>query len=477
MYNSDYKTAIGFKRKRGDDIMSGTIDFTKGRASRAILRFFFPMLATSMLQQFYSFADTAIVGRGLGDNALAAVGNMGSLCFLIFGFSTGLANGFSVLIAQSYGEKNFIVLRRTLSAMIRLAIIITCALTIMSIAFLRPVLVLIQTDEIIIGDSLKYGYILFGGLAATLFYNMSAGILRSLGDSKTPLGAIVVSSVINITLDCVFIMVLHTGVWGAAAATVISQIFSGMVCLKKLHSIPFLKKQGAEQDPDGKLYAKLMKNGVPMALMNSITAVGCMAVQYYVNGLGVTFTSAYSACSKYLNMFMQPACTAGFAMSAYTGQNYGAKRFDRISEGLKACLVIAGISYVVLGSAMMFFPKLLASLLLSGEEQIANAADFLSICGAMIFIVDILFVFRNAVQGMGFPLIPMISGVAEMVLRIGTISLLIGRFGFSSTAYAEICAWTGAFIMNAAAYKVIIVREQNKTSRCSRKIRACSAVN
>ena len=450
------------KIRYGVIYMNGNIDFTQGKPSNAILRFFFPMLATGMLQQFYSFADTAIVGRGLGDNALAAVGNMGSLCFLIIGFSMGLANGFSVLIAQRYGEKNFPELRRTLSAMIRLAVIITSTLTVLSIVFLHPVLTLMQTDESIIGDSLTYGYILFGGLSATIFYNMSAGILRSLGDSKTPLKAIVISSVLNIAMDSLFIFVLRTGVWGAAAATIISQIISGVVCLQKLRGIDFLRKQDSDTKPDGALYAKLMKNGVPMALMNSITAVGCMVVQYFVNGLGVAYTSAYSACSKYINMFMQPACTAGFSMSAYTGQNYGAKRFDRISEGLKVCLLIAGISYAVLGTAMLFFPEWLASLLLTGEEQIGYAAEFLPICGVMLFSVDMLFVFRNAVQGMGFPLMPMISGIAEMVLRIGTISLFIGQIGFRATAYGGICAWVGALILNAAAYKVIYTREAGR---------------
>ena len=446
--------------------MNGTMDFTQGKVSRVILRFFFPMLLTGMLQQFYSFADTAIVGRGLGDDALAAVGNMGSLCFLIIGFSMGLANGFSVLVAQSYGEKNFVALRRTITAMIRLAAIITSTLTLLSIAFLKPVLILLQTDESIIGDSLTYGYILFGGLSATIFYNMSAGILRSLGDSKTPLKAIVISSVLNIAMDSLFIFVLHTGVWGAAVATLISQTISGMVCLRKLHRIDFLKKQSDEPKPDGKLYLRLMKNGVPMALMNSITAVGCMVVQYYVNGLGVAYTSAYSACSKYINMFMQPAYTAGYAMSAYTGQNYGARRFDRIKEGLRVCLAIAGTAYAVLGSALFFFPTELASLLLSGEEQISYAAEFLPICGIMMFAVDVLFVFRNAVQGMGFPLVPMISGVAEMVLRIGTISLFIGQIGFKATAFAEICAWVGALILNAVAYRVIFARENRKMISC-----------
>ena len=444
--------------------MNTTTDFTQGKISRVILRFYFPMLATAMLQQFYSFADTVIVGRGLGDNALAAVGNMSSLCFLIVGFSMGLSNGFSVLIAQSFGGKDYPLLRRTLAAMIRLAVGITVFLTVISTFFLKSVLVLLQTDDVILGDSLLYGHIIFGGLIATIAYNMSAGILRSLGDSRTPLTAIVISSILNIVLDCLFIFILDTGVGGAAAATVISQFVSAAVCIKKLTGISFLKLSAEDFKADMRLYVRLLKNGVPMALMNSITAVGCMVVQYYVNGLGVAYTSAYSACSKYINMFMQPACTAGYTMSAFTGQNYGAKRFDRIREGLRVCLMIAGISYGLLGSVMFFFPEKLASVFLHGNEQITYAAQFLPICGCMLFAVDMLFVYRNGVQGMGFPLVPMISGVLEMVLRIGTISLLIGSAGFRATAYAEVCAWCGALMMNAAAFYYYSAKERGKAA-------------
>jgi len=425
------------------------------------------MLATAMLQQFYSFSDTAIVGKGLGDNALAAVGNMSSLCFLIVGFSMGLSNGFSVLIAHHFGEKDFPKLRRTFVSMIRLAFAITAVLTLLSVIFLRPVLLLLRTDEVILHDSLTYGYIIFGGLFATIAYNMSAGILRSLGDSSTPLKAIIISSVLNIILDSIFIFVLKTGVSGAAAATIFSQVVSASVCIKKIIGIDFLKTTAEDKVHDLSLYIRLMKNGIPMALMNSITAIGCMVVQYYVNGLGVAFTSAYSACSKYINMFMQPACTAGYTISAYVGQNFGAKRFDRIRQGLRICLMIAAVSYLMLGSVMFFAPRWLASLLLQGSEQITYAAQFLPICGAMLFAVDMLFVIRSAVQGMGFPLMPMISGILEMVLRIGTISLLIGSLSFRATAIAEVMAWCGALALNTAAFIYIFARESRNYGQSS----------
>ncbi|SFB94569.1 MATE family efflux transporter [Ruminococcus albus] len=444
--------------------MNSTSDLTQGRPFKLIMRFFFPLLLTNSLQQLYSFADTAIVGKGLGDDSLAAVGNMSSLCFLIIGFSMGLSNGFSILIAQSFGEKNMDKLRRTLAHSIELAAVITVLLTLFSAVFLRPILILMRTDPSIIDESLQYGYILFGGLAATIMYNMCAGILRSLGDSKTPLKAIIVSSVMNITLNSVFIFIFHWGVRGAALATILSQIFSGAVCFDKLRKTDFLALSNSDFSHDAKMYSVLLGNGIPMALMNSITAVGCMAVQYFVNGLGVAFTSAYSACSRYLNMFMQPAATAGAAMSSYTSQNYGAKRFDRIWDGMKVCLGIAGAAYLVFGSVMVFFPEWLASLILSGEKQISYAAEFLPVCGVMILSVDMLFVIRNGVQGMGFPFVPMLSGIAEMVLRIGAIVLLIDSMGFKATAAAEIFAWVGALLINSAAFIVIFAREKAKYS-------------
>lgn len=337
--------------------MNSTLDFTRGEPKRLILSFYFPLLVTNTLQQLYSFADTAIVGKGLGDNSLAAVGNMSSLCFLIVGFSMGLSNGFSILIAQNFGKKDLEKLRNTLAHSIELAAVITALLTLFSMIFLRTILNLMQTDPSIMEESLQYGYVLFGGLFATIAYNMCAGILRALGDSRTPLKAIIISSIMNITLNAVFIFICHLGVGGVAVATIISQIFSGMFCFHKLKKTDFLSLSKADFLPDKSMYLVLLKNGVPMAFMNSITAVGCIVVQYFVNGLGVAFTSAYSACSKYLNMFMQPASTAGLAMSSYTSQNYGAKRFDRILTGLKVCTAISAVTYVIFGSIMVFFAE------------------------------------------------------------------------------------------------------------------------
>ncbi|MCR5101728.1 MAG: MATE family efflux transporter [Butyrivibrio sp.] len=443
----------------------GEIDFTKGKPLKLILSFYWPLLLTSMLQQFYNFADTWIVGRGLGDNALAAVGNMGSLFFLIVGFSFGLANGFSVLIAQSYGAKDEEMLKRRFAAVIELGFVLAVFLSCFSIVFLPIALKLLQTDTVIIGDSLKYGYIVFGGLSAGICYNISGSVLRAFGDSQTPLKAIIISSVLNLSLDSLFIFVLNMGVEGAAIATLCSQIISSIICINRIRKIELLKLEKGHFINKRFVYIDLLKNGLPMAFMNSITAIGCMVVQYFVNGFGVVYTAAYAACSKYLNLFMNPAATAGSAMTAYASQNYGAKEYERIKEGVKVCLGIVFISYVLLGSLMFFIPDKLAGILLSGSEQINLACEFLPRCGVMLIFVNVLFVVRSAVQGMGKPMLPMLSGVLEMFLRIIAISFFIGKIGFRATAYAEISAWIGALLVNAYAFYIAIVPFLNNEKR------------
>ncbi len=289
-----------------------TNDLTKGSVTKQILRLYFPMLLTHMLQELYTIVDTVIVGKGIGDNALAAVGNMSSLCFLIFGFATGLSNGFSVIIAQCFGARDFAQLKRSIAASAVLSCIIAVLLTLISTAFLKPVLILLQTDAALMKDGLTYGYFVFGGLTATVFYNLCSCILRALGDSKTAFVAIIISTIVNIVLDLFFIYVLKIGVAGAAIATIIAQVISVIICLCRLLRIREIALNRQDFQGNKTICGELLRNGLPMAFMNSVTAVGCMVVQYFVNGLGVLYTTAYSACSRYINCFMMPACSAGF---------------------------------------------------------------------------------------------------------------------------------------------------------------------
>lgn len=438
--------------------MANTNDLTSGKVSAKLLGFFFPMLLTNLLQQIYSVADTAIVGQGLGDDALGAVGNLSSLSLLIIGFSMGITGGFAVIIGQSFGSGDLEKVRRAVAASAKLSALLTVILTAAGCLLLRPILLAMRTDALILADSLKYGYIIFGGLAATVAYNLCSGILRSVGDSKTPFIAIVVSSAVNIALDCLLILVLHTGVEGAAAATVLSQGISALICYMRIRQIPALQLSGNDFAHDTAMSLLLLKNGIPMACMNSVTAVGCMVVQGFVNDCGVTYTSAYSVCSRYMNLFMLPSLTAGFALSAFVSQNYGAGKKERIRQGVCVSLYIALISYLCLGAVMVLMSKQLADLMLDGNETISLSTEYLRICGAGLILLNVLFVYRNATQGMGRPLIPMLSGIAEMALRIPTIILLLPLIGFRATAYAELIAWSGALLLNAIAFAVYFRR-------------------
>lgn len=436
-------------------------DLTKGNVSTRLLCFFFPMLLTNTLQQAYTFVDTIIVGKGLGDRALGSVGNLSSMMLLITGFLMGITNGFAVDIAQSFGAGNNGLLRKNIAHSIKFCGVIAVALTVVSLISLEPLLIYMQTPPALIKDSLLYGYIFFSGLIITAAYNLCSCILRALGDSTTPFKAIITSSLVNIALDCLLILVFHTGVEGAAVATVFAQAISVLVCWHKLSHNTKLHLKRNDFLINREISLNLLRNGVPAALMNSITAVGCMVVQGYVNVLGAAFTSAYSACTKYLNLIMLPSLTAGFSLSAFVSQNKGAGNVQRIRKGVQVSIWIAFVSWIVIGVIMFLFPEKLASIMLNEQETISLAADFLRICAISLLLLNLMFIFRSAVQGMGHPLIPMCSGLAEMALRIPAIILLVKSVGFAATAYAESIAWTGALLLNVVAYIVFICKTKD----------------
>ncbi len=448
--------------------MSGIQNMTEGNVPKTILRFFFPMLLTNLLQQLYSAVDAAIVGKGIGgaagDNALAAVGNAATVSLFIIGFLQGLSNGISVMTAQYYGAGNYTHMRKAITSGIKICGSASVIITAASIIFIRKIMLLMQTDPMILDDSLLYSYIIFGGTAVTAAYNLCSGILRAIGDSKTPFTAIIFSSLINIVLDIIFIFVLKAGVGGAAAATVISQLVSALICLAGIKKNEFIRLYRSDFERSSDICKLLLKNGLPMAFMNSVTAAGCIAVQSYINILGADGTSAYAVCTKYLNLSMLPSITAGFTISAFTGQNYGAGKYSRIKEGVRTGLFIALISYILLGSLMSVFPKSLAHLMLNGETAVTYTAEYLKILGMTLLFLNCIFIFRSAVQGMGHPSVPMLSGIAEMLLRLAAIMLLLPRIGFTAAAYADLAAWIGALSLNITAYLRLTARLERRTA-------------
>ncbi len=425
-------------------------DFTKGSITKALLSFFFSMLFANILQQFYSFADMVIIGKGLGDTAVAAVGNFTTFSFFITGFIMGMTNGFSVVISQVYGEKDFAAFRRAAASSIMLSVLAALYLTGIGLWYLRPVLYIMRTERILIADCLSYGYVIFGGLTVTVFYNLFSAMLRAVGDSRTPLLAVMASSCINIGLDILFLFILDVGVAGAAWATIFAQLVSVAICGGRLFTIREFRLSGCDFafDFDYKMERELLRNGVPMALMNSVTSVGCIFVQSCVNGYGVAYTSAYSVCNKYLNLFMLPGITLGFTVSAFSGQNFGAGEFGRIRGGMRAAGIMALVASLILGATLFFFSELLAGLMLAGREAVGYTSLFLRFLAAFLVLLNLLFVCRSCVQGMGKPAVPMCSGIAEMAIRIGVIFFGLPVFGFTAAVYAEGAAWIGALLIN-----------------------------
>ena len=308
-----------------------TNDMSRGNPARLIISFMLPVLAGNIFQQFYNVVDSVIVGQFLGVNALAAVGSTGSVVFLVWGLVTGLTSGFSVILAQQFGAGDKKGLCRYEGASVWLCGVIGILMTVILMLGLNPILRLMNTPDEIFGETRAYLGVLFAGILITFAYNMLAGMLRALGDSKTPLLFLVIASILNIVLDIVFILYCNTGVAGAAYATLIAQAVSALLCVRhiaKKYEILKISRQDIHCSVSSA--KKLLNVGIPMGLQFSITAIGTMIVQAALNGLGPVYIAGFSAAGKIGNIATQPFPSLGVAMATYTGQNLGASRFDRV---------------------------------------------------------------------------------------------------------------------------------------------------
>lgn len=437
--------------------MAKVKNMTSGKPMTIILAYFWPVLCSTLFQQCYSLIDSIVVGKGIGDDALGAVGASGSIMFFIFGFIMGMASGIAIMVSQSFGAENYAKLRKSITMGF-----ITCgsvALLIMCVglACIRPLLIVLKTDSTILDDALLYIVIIIVGIPLTFLYNYFGQILNALGDSKTPFLAVVVASGINVVLDIAFIMVVGMGVEGAALATLIAQFCSAIFCFNQLRKIPFLKLSKKDWIINFSTIKDIIKIGVPVAFMNSITAIGAIVLQYFVNGLGLAYMSAYAACSKITQFMSQPSTAVGMTMNTYAGQNYGAGSYDRIKRGL---FDGAKLSFIitVIGTVMLVgFPQALSKIMLSDAFNIKISSEYLVINGVMLWSLCFLFLVRSTCQGMGFTFVPMISGILELVARVGVVIIFIDRFQFSAIAAAGTTAWFAALVLNGV-YLFIILR-------------------
>lgn len=426
-----------------------TRNMTEGKPLELIVTFALPLMLGYVFQQMYAVVDAMVVGRALHVQALAAVGASEWLNWMILGLLYGMTQGFSIQMSQEFGASNFATLRKTAGNAAILTAAIALVLTAFSISLLPLFLKLLQTPEAITPLTIEYASIIYYGLIASALYNYLAGILRAMGDSKTPLQAMIVASLVNIGLDLLFVLKLHMGVSGAAIATIIAQGVSACYCMYHVSRIPFMTMEKSDFRLDSKLCARLLKLGTPISFQNAIIAVGGMIVQAVVNGFGVIFVAGYTATNKMFGLLEMAATSYGFAVSSYTGQNMGAGRIDRIRSGMKAAVLVSLVTSAAIAAAILPAGRWIISQFLSGTpEEVAQAIDvgyeYLLIMGLCLPVLYILHIVRSAVQGMGDTVRPMLSGISEFIMRTAGALILPIFMGGTGLFVAEVAAWFGA---------------------------------
>ena len=429
-------------------------DLTTGSPMKLILGFAFPMFLGLLFQQFYSLVDTMIVGKYLGVDPFAGVGSTGSLNFIVIGFCMGLCSGFSVPISQSFGAKDFRMLRKMVTNSVWLCTFFSVVITTLMLVFCRPVLTLMNTPENIFEYAYIYIFIIFAGIPCTILYNMTAAILRALGDSKSPIIFLAISSAINIGLDLLLIIVFRMGVAGAALATVVSQGVSGVISIiyiKKKFDILAMEK--GDWKLERHLAGKLTGVGIPMGLQYSITGIGSVILQTAVNGLGSIYVASMTAGSK-INVFLAcPFDALGQTMAPYAGQNIGARKLDRVGKGLRAACIIGFIVSGLMVIVVKLFGGQLTMLFLDEKDPVImqNSTQFLIIVSAFFCLLTLVNTVRFTIQGMGFSSLAIIAGVMEMIARGIAGVLLVPAFGYLGACYSSPLAWlfADAFLIPA----------------------------
>lgn len=427
-------------------------DMTQGHPLKLIIVFSLPLMLGNAFQQLYTMVDTIVVGQGIGVTALAAVGASDWLNWMVLSVVQGMAQGFSIKMAQDFGARQEEELRRTVGSSIVLAVFVAIVTMLVGLACMRPVLVLINTPEDILGTALEYISMIFAGIPVVMAYNLTASILRAVGDSRSPLYAMVIASLVNVLLDLLFVMVFHWGVRGAAVATVLAQLISAVYCLFAIRRLPMLRLSREDMRPNGHLSARLMRLGTPMAFQNVLISIGGIIVQSVVNGFGVLFIAGFTATNKLYGLLEIAATSFGYAMVTYSGQNLGAKRYQRIRDGLKYALVLGVVVAVVIAAIMLLCGRGILSMFISGTpEEVGATLDvayrYLAIMSCLLPVLYVLYVLRSNIQGLGDTFLPMLSGMAEFAMRVLTALVLPVLVGSAGIFFAEASAWIGADVV------------------------------
>ena len=411
-----------------------TKTLTEGNPAKLIFFFSLPLIIGNIFQQFYSMADTLIVGRTIGVNALAAVGCTGSITFLILGFVQGLTSGLSIITSQKFGAKNEDDVRKSFAASILISSAVAIITTILSVLLARPLLELLQTPSEIIDDAWAYLVIIFLGIPATVLFNLLSNAVRALGDSKTPLYFLIFACCINIILDLVFILYFHLGVVGAGIATILSQLLSGILCIFFIiKKVPILWLKKTDFQMHYEVITSHLSIALPMAFQMSIIAIGSLMLQFALNGLGAASVAAYTASQKIESIATMPLGSFGTAMATYAAQNYGAGKFSRIRKGVFQCILMSGSFSILSGAINVIAGSQLTSIFVGSQETevLSLSHTYLVISGCFYFALALLFIYRFTLQGLGKSFIPTVAGIMELIMRAVGALVLTGAFGFA----------------------------------------------
>lgn len=440
-------------------------DMTKGSPFKVLIMFTLPLAIGNIFQQLYNMADTIIVGRYVGADALAAVGSTGTVMFLLNGFAQGITAGFAVLTSQRYGAKKTEGVKQSVSNGILLSVIGAVFFTAASILFMKPLLHLMNTPENIFADAYCYISLISLGMVANVFYNLFSAYLRAVGNSKMPLFFLVLSACLNVVLDLVFIINFQMGVAGAAWATNLSQAISAVLCAVYIYKkVPFLvpeKRHWRIHRGDTRFQ---LATGIPMALQFAITSSGTMVMQSAINLFGSEAVAAYTAAGKIHSLLTQGMVAMGQTMAVYSGQNYGKGDAARIRQGVRAALVIEVIYSLV--SAVIVYSALEPSLGLffSGEVDLTAmmpwARTYITICTLFYVPLCTIFIFRNTMQGCGYGFLPMMGGVVELVARLAVAVVAMNIHSYWLACACDPAAWVGAGVFTGVSYLYVMNKVQ-----------------
>ncbi|MGI6231784.1 MAG: MATE family efflux transporter [Prevotella sp.] len=450
--------------------MSNINDMTVGSPTRDILKFAVPLILGYILQQMYQVIDAVIVGQWIGVGALAAVGASTSVMFIIMGFCNGSCAGFAIPVAQAFGAKDYVKMRRYVANAIRIAAVFALVFTLLSGIFCTKILHLVNTPADIFDDAWTFLFIQFMAIPFTMAYNLLSGFIRALGDSKQPFYFLIASAGVNILLDVLFILVINMGVAGAGLATLLAQLFATSLCLWYIiRHMPLLIPKGEERQFDNKKISILLNNGVPMGLQFSITGIGILMLQSANNALGTIYVASFTASMRIKYLFTCVFENIGVAMATYCGQNIGAGDLRRIKRGIKSAigimLVFSLFSILVI---QPFADEMMLIFVHAGEQEVVqNAALLMRIASVFYPVLGLLTIFRYSIQGLGYSNLSMMSGVMEMIARCGVSLWVVPAFGWLGVCYGDPVAWVMADFFLLPAFWWLYRHLQHKLAAAS----------